>query len=700
MLAGLALAVASPVLAENPYRLLVVGDSISVGYTDNPTWSVPYQFGFRSDLYTRLANSGFAVQLVGGSPEPWDGKFGIPANTPPLDLRPLNQDRCEAYGGQGTSYILANIASWLALDAPDIILLMANINDIAKGSTAEPIAAEQTLSNIVFTITRSAPNARLIVAQITPYSSYTLGIVKYNTYIRNVLVPCFAAQGKFVTSVNQYTNLCAAGTTNIATSLFSNGINHPSAAAYARMAETWLAGIQALTLPPPQTPPQRANLLINGGFETPAFAHNTHNINPAGSGWTFTVGATGAGSGIDRGDAYGSSGSWPIDGAQQAFLQSSGNSTTTRLARAVSGLVVGRYYQVSFHAKGITGFQAANPFQVRLLDGGTVTPLFGGTLIAPTVTNYTLYQSEPFRATSPTMTLEFADNGLATVQKVSWIDAVALFTAQTAVRFEFDFATGAHGFVGGFADYPTNYNPASYLLTADHRPRPANLGGAPALFISGDNHSDDLFMFWKKKLTGLPPSTSVLLTMELEFASKDRTGLFGIGGSPGDGVYLKTGATSFEPMAVVQSGYFHMNLDKGNQAVGGQNMPVRRTIAKPDDGNDDYVLLPCHHHGTPQTVTTAADGSLWIVFGTDSGFEGETALYYTRVTVWLNRADTPQLWIEPASSPGFLQLVWNQGSLRTSDDLGSAWQPVTVTQRPHVHPVASDRRRFWKLVVP
>ena len=251
----LCLTSATVLWAANPYRILVTGDSISVGYTDNPKWTVPYQFGFRSGLYTRLTNSGMTVQFVGGSPQPWDGKYGVPTNTPTPDLRSLGQDHCEGYGGQGTSYILANIASWLATDSPDIVLLTIGINDITKGSTAEPTAAEQNLSNIVATVTANAPNARLIVAQITPYSINTEGIVKYNNYIRNTLVPYFAAQGKYVSTVNQYTNLLIPGTTKIDVSLYANGINHPAAAGYDRMAQTWFAGIQSLTLPPPKPPP-------------------------------------------------------------------------------------------------------------------------------------------------------------------------------------------------------------------------------------------------------------------------------------------------------------------------------------------------------------------------------------------------------------------------------------------------------------
>ena len=243
---------ARPALADNPCRIMAVGDSITVGYTDNPKWTAPYQFGFRSGLYTRLANSGMSFQFVGNSPEPWDGKFGVPKNVPSPDLRGLGQDHCRGYGGKGTDFIATNINAWVATDAPDVVLLMAGINDISPGSTAEPDSAEKNLSCMVSNIVDVHPNTRVIVAQITPYSTFTAAIVKYNGYIKNILVPHFVAQGKFVSTVDQYTNLLAAGTTNIDASLFANHINHPTATAYDRMAQTWFAGIQALD-PLPKT---------------------------------------------------------------------------------------------------------------------------------------------------------------------------------------------------------------------------------------------------------------------------------------------------------------------------------------------------------------------------------------------------------------------------------------------------------------
>jgi hypothetical protein len=272
--------------------------------------------------------------------------------------------------------------------------------------------------------------------------------------------------------------------------------------------------------------------------------------------------------------------------------------------------------------------------------------------------------------------------------------------AQTG-RWEFDFAVSDHGFVAGFADYPSQgFDPALYDFVADHRARPANLGGAPALFIGGSNRSDDLFMFWKKRITGLPPNTPVRLTMEIEFASKNAEGLIGIGGAPGESVIVKAGAVPFEPQAVIDpqsDNWWRINLDKGNQSVGGAEMTVVGHVGKPEDGTENYAMLVRGQHGAAITATTAADGSLWLIFGSDSGFEGRSELYYSRLTVWVDTAQKPVLWLEPGTDSSSHTLVWNMtGQLETSEQLGSGWLPVTVTKRPHIHSV-NESRRFWRV---
>lgn len=250
-----ALPLLDAILNPAPYRICAMGDSITAGFTDNPNWTVRFEFGYRSGLYTRLTNSGLTFQFVGNSPQPWDGIDGTVTNTPLIDLRDVDQDHHEGYTGKNTAFALANVANWIGVDRPHILLLQIGINDIGNGSTAEPVGTELNLSNIVATVVNQSPDTHIIVAQITPYSSYTAAITKYNHYIKDTLVPHFAGLGKRVTTVNQYTNLCAPGTTNIDASLFANGINHPNGVAYDRMAQTWFLGIQALNLPP--SPPSQ-----------------------------------------------------------------------------------------------------------------------------------------------------------------------------------------------------------------------------------------------------------------------------------------------------------------------------------------------------------------------------------------------------------------------------------------------------------
>ena len=297
--ASLAIASAS---ATDPIRIEPLGDSITVGDTDNPTWNVPFGFGYRSGLYTRLTNANYPFQYVGASQEPWNGAFGVPKYVSAPDLRTVNQDFHRGYGGVDATYLNSNIASWLNADTPDVILLMIGINSIGQGSSGNPTTAETNLNTLVQNIVNLDPKAHLIVAQITPYATYTDSIVEYNSYIENTLVPHYAALGKNVTTVDQYSNFGSG--TSVNSSLYSNGINHPNATGYDMMAQTWYNGIQSLGPIVPSSGPAAA-VLANGGFEATQYANNTHTINPTDSSWAFTTGSSGAGSGVDHGNPYG-----------------------------------------------------------------------------------------------------------------------------------------------------------------------------------------------------------------------------------------------------------------------------------------------------------------------------------------------------------------------------------------------------------
>ena len=137
-------------------------------------------------------------------------------------------------------------------------------------------------------------------------------------------------------------------------------------------------------------------------------------------------------------------------------------------------------------------------------------------------------------------------------------------------------------------------------------------------------------MFLKVQITGLKPTTAYKAGFHVEFATNESKACVGIGGAPGESVWVKTGASAIEPQPLLQSnGQFLMNIDKGNQAVGGKDAIVIGTI---ENSPTDCVHLVYEtkrlDSAAPFTVRTDATGSLWLLVGTDSGFEGATSLYY------------------------------------------------------------------------
>lgn len=208
--------------------------------------------------------------------------------------------------------------------------------------------------------------------------------------------------------------------------------------------------------------------------------------------------------------------------------------------------------------------------------------------------------------------------------------------------FEFDFASEAQGWEAGFSDYPVGAEDQVEPESA-HEPLPAEIDReGNGLYIAATNTPDDLFMFWKRQVTGLAANARYRVTLEVEFATEVPTGCVGIGGSPGESVFVKAGATAIEPVPEAEdvSGidYYQMNIDKGEQAQGGEDAVVLGNIANTntDCENPEWELKTLTQDNALE-MTTASDGSAWLIVGTESGFEGRTELFYTRIAAEFER---------------------------------------------------------------
>ena len=64
----------------------------------------------------------------------------------------------------------------------------------------------------------------------------------------------------------------------------------------------------------------------------------------------------------------------------------------------------------------------------------------------------------------------------------------------------FDFSQSEEGWKADFVDLPANAEDSGfYELKYSYTNLPANLDARKAIMLSGNNHSDDLFMFIKEK---------------------------------------------------------------------------------------------------------------------------------------------------------------------------------------------------------
>lgn len=155
-------------------------------------------------------------------------------------------------------------------------------------------------------------------------------------------------------------------------------------------------------------------------------------------------------------------------------------------------------------------------------------------------------------------------------------------------------------------------------------------------------------------LGGLTPGATYAVSVWVDLTTNVPPGSVGIGGSPGSSVFVKAGASTIESDTFEDSnGYLRMTIDKGNQSRGGESMAVLGNVAHPQVEGREYRIKTLDSLGLPLRVDADDGGRVWLVVGTDSGFEGLTRLYYARISYTLAMG-TPSTLL---SDPEFPELV-------------------------------------------
>jgi len=226
-------------------KILPLGDSITYG-------SYGTNAGYRGPLYSLLAPIAAGFQFVGESSE---NPGSLPAspineqshcghssynlNTINNNLDGLDTGIYTQYGGaerdpHGGYWLTGGNGTGRAPIVPDIVLLLCGANDVGNMN-----GVQARMESLLTKLTTLCPDAKIIVAKITPYNNYAANVITYNSMIDTVAAN-YIANGKHVSVVDLYTNFPAAG-------MSGDGV-HPNDTGYNWMASQWSAAITALYL--------------------------------------------------------------------------------------------------------------------------------------------------------------------------------------------------------------------------------------------------------------------------------------------------------------------------------------------------------------------------------------------------------------------------------------------------------------------
>jgi len=202
-----------------------------------------------------------------------------------------------------------------------------------------------------------------------------------------------------------------------------------------------------------------------------------------------------------------------------------------------------------------------------------------------------------------------------------------------------DFASDA-SWTAGFADFSPGMEPLVDFKSG-LAPVPPALEGVHGFLLGGNNPADDVALYVWRKIEHLEPNTRYRIDADVSLATNAPAECAGIGGQPGESVTFKVGAGRAEPALVLVDGVERLNLDKGDQTQGGADVAAIGNLASPFAGTCEaprYAGKLLSSGGSGPVVRSDANGSLWLIMLTDSGFEGRTELYLLAAKITLTVA--------------------------------------------------------------
>lgn len=196
-----------------------------------------------------------------------------------------------------------------------------------------------------------------------------------------------------------------------------------------------------------------------------------------------------------------------------------------------------------------------------------------------------------------------------------------------------DFNADHHDFSALFSDYPQGQE-GFFELASSYQQLPTPYEDKHGYRLYGSNRSDDLFMGLYGKIDNLKPAKRYNLSFKATIVTNIQSNCAGIGGPPGESVYIKVATHSEQPKNSLKDGMYRLNWDVGTQGERGEHSQVVGDISNGIDCMAENRYIAKEMSSEASIPVMANDnGDVWIMVGSDSGFEGPSELFISHISV-------------------------------------------------------------------
>jgi lysophospholipase L1-like esterase len=221
-------------------NILPLGDSITLG-------TVPG--GYRARLSQKLTAASYDYLFVGNYTENPNAALTAAGQTHHEGHSSMRLDQIEANLDGNTNFPTGNGGYWLSGTTgrppvyPNIVLLMAGINDIATGASA--VVTRDRLDSLLEHIYTDRPTTTVIVSSLTPLTGIPARDWGERAAAYNALIPSVVAKHVALNRKAFFVDMNAMLTT---ADVSSDGV-HLAQSGYDKMGDAWFGAIQAIPEP-------------------------------------------------------------------------------------------------------------------------------------------------------------------------------------------------------------------------------------------------------------------------------------------------------------------------------------------------------------------------------------------------------------------------------------------------------------------